>query len=73
LRDFEFDEEPPEASLTGKRTDLEVGSSLVNVDLDPELIKKLTAAAKASGQSTTEWIHDAIAEAILRRSKPKTH
>ena len=73
MRDLELDEESPETSLTPKRTDVEVGSSLVNVDLGPELIKKLTAAAKANGQSTTDWVHDAIAEAISRRSERKTH
>jgi hypothetical protein len=73
LRDLERDEESFETSLTGRRTDVDVGSSLVNVDLGPELIKKLTAAAKASGQSPTDWIHDAIAEAISRRSERKIH
>jgi hypothetical protein len=73
LRDLELDEESPETSLTGNRTDVNAGSSLVNVDLGPELIKKLTIAAKASGQSTTDWIYDAIAEAISRRSERKTH
>jgi hypothetical protein len=66
-------EEPPKTSLTGKHTDTEIGSCRVNVDLCPELIEKLTAAAEASRQSKTNWIHDAIREAIARRSKPKKH
>jgi predicted HicB family RNase H-like nuclease len=73
LQDLKRDEEPPKASLTAKRTDVEVASSTVNVELSPELIKKLTAAAKASGESETDWIHDAIAEAISRRSKRTAH
>ena len=73
MRDLELDEESFETSLSGRRSDVEDGSSLVNVDLGPQLIKKLTAAAKASGQSTTDWIYDAIAEAISRRGERKTH
>jgi hypothetical protein len=72
LRDLDGDEEPPKTSLTGKRTNVEAGSSTVNVELAPELIKRLTAAAKASGQSKADWIHDAIREAISSRSKRKT-
>ena len=73
MRDSERDEESPKPSLTGVRPDVEVGICTVNVDLSPELIEKLTAAAKASGQSQTDWIHDAIAEAISRRIKRKPH
>jgi hypothetical protein len=69
LRDSNGDEELPKTSLTGKRTNIEVGSSTVNVELTPKLIKKLTAAAKASGQSKSDWIREAIAEAISRRTK----
>ena len=73
MQDLERDEESPKTSPTEKRTDVEVASSIVNLELGPELIKKLTAAAKASGQSETDWIHDAIAEAISRRSNRKAH
>jgi hypothetical protein len=67
LQDLKRDEEPLKTSLTEKRTDVEVAST-VNVELSPELIEKLAAAAKESGESETDWIHDAIAEAISRRS-----
>jgi hypothetical protein len=73
LQDLKHDEEPSKTSLTEKRTDVEVASSTVNVELGAELIKKLTAAAKASGQSETDWIHDAIVDAISRRSERKAH
>ncbi len=73
MRDSERDEESPKPSLTGMRPDVEAGICIVNVDLSTELIEKLTAATKASGQSQTDWIHDAIAEAISRRSERKTH
>ena len=73
MQNLKRDEEPPKTSLTEKRTNVEVASSTVNVELGPELIEKLTAAAKASGQSETDWIHDAIADAISRRSERKAH
>ena len=59
-------EKSPKASQTGNLTNDEVGSSTVDVELPPELIKKLTAVLKASGQSKADWIRDAIAEAISR-------
>lgn len=73
MRDLEFDEESPKTSPPGNRTGVEVGCSTVNVELGPELIEKLTAAAKASGQSKSDWIREAIADAISRRSERKIH
>ena len=69
MRDSNGDEEPEMTTLTGKCNNVEAKSGTVNVELSPELTEKLTAAAKASGQSTLDWIRDAIAEAISRRKK----
>jgi hypothetical protein len=73
LRDANGDEGLPKTSLTEKRNNVEADSSTVNVELSSELIEKLTAASKASGQSKSDWIRDAIAEAMARRRKRKAH
>ena len=41
----------------------------IEVSLQPEVLKKVTAAAKASRQTPGEWIHEALLEAIERRAK----
>ena len=42
---------------------------IVEVELQPEVLRRAMAEAKASGQTTSEWICGAVAEAIERRSK----
>jgi hypothetical protein len=43
----------------------------VEVSLQPEVLKKVTAAAKASRQTPGEWIHEAVVEAIERRTRAR--
>jgi len=40
----------------------------VEITLDPEVLEKVIAAAKRCGQTPSEWIHEALAEAAERRS-----
>jgi hypothetical protein len=42
---------------------------IVEVEFPPEVLRKAMAEAKATGQTTSEWICGAVAEAIERRSK----
>jgi|HubBroStandDraft_4_1064222.scaffolds.fasta_scaffold527094_1 hypothetical protein len=44
---------------------------MVEVEFPSEVLRKAMAEAKASGQTTSEWICGAVAEAIERRSKGK--
>ena len=45
------------------------GEETVEIALHPEVLKKVTAAAKTSGQSLGEWIHEAVLEAVERRTR----
>lgn len=42
--------------------------STVEIALQPEVLKTVTDAATAGGQTVSEWIHEAVVEAIERRS-----
>ena len=41
---------------------------ILDVELPPGLLRKAIAAAKASGQTPSEWIREALAEAIERKA-----
>jgi hypothetical protein len=56
----------PDRHLTKPR--IEAVDETVEITLQPEVLKRVTAAAKASGQSTSEWIHEAVVEAVKRRT-----
>jgi hypothetical protein len=43
----------------------------VEIALHAETLKKVLAAAKASGQTPGEWIHEAVVEAVERRTREK--
>jgi hypothetical protein len=47
----------------------EAKDGILEVELRPELMKRAMAAAKASGQTTSEWIYEAVTEAFERKSK----
>ncbi|HMG86109.1 MAG TPA: hypothetical protein VK574_10205 [Terracidiphilus sp.] len=46
---------------------------MVEIALQPEVLKKVTAAAKSSGQTPSEWILEAVVEAIARKSKERSN
>jgi len=51
---------------------VEANDEIVELSLRAEVLERAEAAAKASGQTTNEWICAAVAEAIERKSK-ETH
>lgn len=69
MEDLEEGKEAPKTGAPRKPEKMEAEDSTVHLTLNPELLRKLTAAAKASGQSEADWIREAIAEAISRKSK----
>jgi hypothetical protein len=54
-----------------KKTKTEAMDRILEVELRPGLLKKAIAAAKASGQTPSEWICEAVAEAIARKSSSR--
>jgi hypothetical protein len=52
-----------------RRPRVEAMDGILEVELRPELLKRAMAAAKACGQTPSEWICEAVTEAIERKSK----
>ena len=40
----------------------------VEITLPPEVLKRVANAAKACGQTPSEWIHEALEEAVEQRT-----
>lgn len=59
----------PKAEKHREKPSVEAVDGIVEVELQPEVLRRAMAEAKASGQTTSEWICGAVAEAIERRSK----
>jgi predicted HicB family RNase H-like nuclease len=63
------DVQTPKAERKRGKARVEAMDGTVEVQLQPEVLRRAMAAAKASGQTTTEWICGAVVEAVERRSK----
>lgn len=59
----------PKAERHREKPRVEAVDGIVEVEFPSEVLRKAMAEAKASGQTTSEWICGAVAEAIERRSK----
>jgi hypothetical protein len=59
----------PRAERHREKPRVEAVDGIVEVEFPPEVLRKAMAEAKATGQTTSEWICGAVAEAIERRSK----
>jgi hypothetical protein len=58
---------PSKTDARKVRSKSESETCTVSVQLSQSALKGLAAAAKASGQSRSAWIREALAEAISRR------
>jgi hypothetical protein len=64
-------ERNPNVDVRQEGPRVETRDEIVEVSLGAEVLERAEAAAKASGQTTNEWICAAVAEAIERKSKEK--
>jgi hypothetical protein len=51
-----------------KKPKTEAIDRILEAEIPPGLLRKVIAAAKASGRTPSEWICEAVAEAIERKS-----
>jgi hypothetical protein len=58
------------SKVGSRRTMLSVEAldETVEITLPPEVLKKVANAAKACGQTPSEWIHEALVEAVELRT-----
>jgi len=47
---------------------VETQNETVEITLPPEVLKKVANAAKTCGQTPSEWIHEALVEAVEQRT-----
>lgn len=50
---------------------MEAADETMEISLQAQTLKKVMAAAKATGQTPSEWIHEAVVEAVERRTREK--
>jgi hypothetical protein len=58
------------SKVGSRRTMLSVEAldETVEITLPPEVLKKVANAAKTCGQTPSEWIHEALVEAVEHRT-----
>ena len=66
LQDLRKSQNAPKKTAVQKTTRVEIEDDVLYVELSPQLRAKLGKAAKVRGQSETDLIYEAIAEAISK-------
>ena len=67
LQDLRKTKKAPKRTAVQKTTKIDIEDDVLYVELSPQLRAKLGEAAKVRGQSETDLIYEAIAEAISKK------